>query len=47
MLVLVVVLVVVGVVLAPLAVAGAPLAPLVGADHHLQTDSPVDAARPV
>ena len=41
-------LVLVGVVLAPLAVAGAPLALPVGADHHLETGRPADdAARPV
>ena len=41
------VLVVVVVVLAPLPVARAPLALLVGADHHLHTGRPADAARPV
>ena len=40
-------LVLVGVALAPLAVAGAPLALPVGADHHLRTGRPADVVRPV
>ena len=40
-------LVLVGVVLAPLAVAGFSFALPVGADHHLRTGRPADAARPV
>ena len=42
----VIVIVLVGVALALLAVAGAPLALLVGADHHFKTGRIVDAARP-